>query len=58
MPACQRSRLPDCDPQAEIFNQEDCPPLARYTIDSRYTEAVAGVNLSNEIGNENEFVGD
>ena len=34
----RRKELPCTYRQAEIFKREDCPPLARYTLDDRFVE--------------------
>lgn len=41
----QEGKLPCSYRQAEIFNREDCPKLACYTIDERYTDRAAGVTI-------------
>ena len=38
-------KLPNSYRQAETFNRDDMPPLARYVIDDRYNHRVIGVNL-------------
>lgn len=41
----QNKKLPCTYRQAEVFNRKDCPPLAKYTLDTRYMERIAGVNV-------------
>jgi hypothetical protein len=40
-----KKELPCSYRQAEIFKRKDCPPLAQYTIDPRYMDRAAGVNI-------------
>jgi hypothetical protein len=42
----QVGKIPCTYRQAEGFNPDDCPPLAKYTLDDRYTERIMGEPVS------------
>jgi hypothetical protein len=41
----REGKIPCTYRQAEVFNRDDCAELACYTINERYTDRIAGVNI-------------